>query len=57
MLDETANYYLLAWRPDTEEQKRGKFNHIEMSVIGRRRSDRAFADVIFQIGALTDLVR
>jgi VWFA-related protein len=35
MLDETANYYLLAWRPDTEEQKRGKFNHIEMSVIGR----------------------
>ncbi|HBB98417.1 MAG TPA: hypothetical protein DC054_23800 [Blastocatellia bacterium] len=35
MLDETANYYLLAWRPDTEEQKRGKFNHIEASVIGR----------------------
>jgi VWFA-related protein len=35
MLDETANYYLLAWRPDTEEQKRGKFNHIEMSIIGR----------------------
>jgi len=28
VLDETANYYLLAWRPDTDEQKRGKFNHI-----------------------------
>ena len=35
ILDETANYYLLAWRPDNEEQKRGKFNHIEASVIDR----------------------
>jgi len=35
VLDETANYYLLAWRPDTEEQKRGKFNHISASIIGR----------------------
>ncbi len=35
VLDETANYYLLAWRPDNEEQKRGKFNHIEASIIGR----------------------
>src|ERR1043166_8962864 len=35
VLDETANYYLLAWRPDTEEQKREKFNHIEASIVGR----------------------
>lgn len=35
VLDETANYYLLAWRPDTEEQKRGKFNHIEVRITGR----------------------
>jgi VWFA-related protein len=35
VLDETANYYLVAWRPDTDEQKRGKFNHIEASIIGR----------------------
>lgn len=35
VLDETANYYLLAWRPDTEEQKRGKFNHIQANIIGR----------------------
>src|SRR5207302_852193 len=35
VLDETANYYLVAWRPDTEEQKRGKFNHIEASIVGR----------------------
>jgi VWFA-related protein len=35
ILDATSNYYLLAWRPDTEEQKRGKFNHIEASIVGR----------------------
>jgi VWFA-related protein len=35
MLDETANYYLLAWRPESDEQKRGKFNHIQGSIIGR----------------------
>ena len=35
VLDETSNYYLLAWRPDSEEQKRGKFNRIEASIIGR----------------------
>src|SRR5437667_2969186 len=35
ILDETSNYYLLAWRPDSEEQKRGKFNRIEASIIGR----------------------
>lgn len=35
ILDETANYYLLAWRPDNDEQKRGKFNHIEASIIDR----------------------
>ena len=35
VLDETSNYYLLAWRPDSGEQKRGKFNHISASIIGR----------------------
>ena len=35
ILDETSNYYLLAWRPDNEEQKRGKFNHIEASIVDR----------------------
>ena len=35
IMDETANYYLLAWRPETDEQKRGKFNHIEASIAGR----------------------
>ncbi len=35
VLDETANYYLLAWRPDGEEQKRGKFKHISATIAGR----------------------
>ncbi len=35
VLDETSQYYLLAWRPDSAEQKRGKFNRIEASIIGR----------------------
>jgi VWFA-related protein len=35
MLDETSNYYLLAWRPESEEQKAGKFKRVEVSVVGR----------------------
>ena len=35
VLDETSNYYLLAWRPDNDEQRRGKFKRIEISIIGR----------------------
>jgi VWFA-related protein len=35
VMDETSNYYLLAWQPDDEEQKRGKFKHIEVSIVGR----------------------
>ena len=35
IMDETSNYYLLAWKPDTEEQKRGKFKNIDVSIVGR----------------------
>jgi len=35
VMDETSNYYLLAWKPDNEEQKRGKFKSIEISIAGR----------------------
>lgn len=35
VLDETAYYYLLAWSPDSEEQKRGKFKNISVSIVGR----------------------
>ena len=34
-MDETSNFYLLAWKPDNEEQKRGKFKQIEISIVDR----------------------
>jgi VWFA-related protein len=34
-LNETSNYYLLAWRPTEEEQKTKSYKRIEVSVIGR----------------------
>jgi VWFA-related protein len=33
-LDETSNYYLLAWRPETDEEKGPKFRHVQIKVIG-----------------------
>lgn len=35
VLDETSNYYLLAWRPETEAQKNEKFRRVEVSITGR----------------------
>jgi hypothetical protein len=34
-LKETSIYYLLAWRPETDEQRNPKFRKIELSVVGR----------------------
>src|SRR5215831_11135504 len=34
-LKETSTYYLLAWRPESEEQRNQKFRRIEVSVVGR----------------------
>ncbi len=34
-LQETSTYYLLAWRPERNEQKTEKFRHFEVNVIGR----------------------
>ena len=34
-VNETSNYYLLAWRPTEEEQKTKRYKRIEVSVIGR----------------------
>jgi VWFA-related protein len=34
-LQETSNYYLLAWRPPTDEQKGAKFKRVEVSIPGR----------------------
>jgi VWFA-related protein len=35
VLDETSNYYLLAWRPQKDEEKTPKFRQVKISVIGR----------------------
>jgi len=35
MLEETSNYYLLAWRPEAEEQKGVNFKRIDVSIAGR----------------------
>jgi VWFA-related protein len=34
-LDETSNYYLLAWRPEVEFERNKKFRNVKISVIGR----------------------
>ncbi len=35
VLDETSNYYRIAWRPEVEEQKQGRFRRVEVVVTGR----------------------
>jgi len=34
-IKETSTYYLLAWKPDAETQKRGRFRNLEIKLIGR----------------------
>ena len=52
VVDETSNYYLLAWKPDNEEQKRGKFKNIEVSVLGRPDLKVRFRTSYFKTAAL-----
>lgn len=35
VLDETSNYYLVAWRPENEVEKTAKFRHVKISVAGQ----------------------
>jgi VWFA-related protein len=35
VLDETSNYYVIAWRPSTEEEKESKFRNVKITVAGR----------------------
>lgn len=35
VLDETSNYYLLAWRPDKETEKTPRFRKVTVSIAGR----------------------
>ena len=48
VLDETSNYYLLAWRPETEVEKGPKFRHVKITVSGRPdlevRAPRGYVD-------------
>ena len=33
-LKETSNYYLVAWKPDADSQKQGRFRNVEVKLIG-----------------------
>ncbi|HET6976736.1 MAG TPA: VWA domain-containing protein [Pyrinomonadaceae bacterium] len=35
VLDETSNYYVVAWRPETDEEKLSKFKHVKITVVGQ----------------------
>ena len=35
VLDETSNYYLLAWRPSTEEEKGSTFRNVKITIVRR----------------------
>ena len=34
-LKETSTYYLLAWKPDAESQKQGRFRNLEVKLVNR----------------------
>lgn len=34
-IKETSSYYLLAWKPDAESQKQGRFRQLEVKLVGR----------------------
>src|SRR5689334_9031011 len=34
VLDETSNYYVVAWRPESDEEKLPKFRNVKISVVG-----------------------
>lgn len=48
VLDETSNYYLVAWRPEKDEEKVAKFRHVKISVVGQPeltvRAPRGYVD-------------
>jgi VWFA-related protein len=52
VIDETSSYYLLAWKPDNDEQKRGKFKNIDVSVVGRPDLKVRFRTSYFKSAAL-----
>jgi VWFA-related protein len=35
VLDETSNYYVVAWRPEVEEEKLPKFRNVKITIVGQ----------------------
>lgn len=35
VLDETSNYYVVAWRPEKDEEKLAKFRHVKITIVGQ----------------------
>ena len=52
VIDETSSYYLVAWKPDDEEQKKGKFKNIQISIAGRPDLDVRVRTSYFKSAAL-----
>jgi len=50
VLDETSNYYVLAWRPSTEEEKESKFRNVKITISGRPeltvRAPRGYVETV-----------
>src|SRR5688572_2602126 len=48
VLDETSNYYLVAWRPEKDEEKTTKFRNVKISIAGQPelsvRAPRGYVD-------------
>jgi VWFA-related protein len=48
VLDETSNYYLVAWRPETDQEKAARFRHFKLIIPGHPelavRSPRGYVD-------------
>src|SRR5262249_48920847 len=48
VLDETSNYYVVAWRPEKEEEKAAKFRNVKITVVGQPdltvRAPRGYVD-------------
>jgi len=48
VLDETSNYYVVAWRPEKDEEKIAKFRNVKITVVGQPeltvRAPRGYVD-------------
>lgn len=58
VLDETSNYYVVAWRPEKEEEKVPKFRNVKITIVGHPdltvRAPRGYVDGPKQAAAAND---